>query len=278
MPASLELGNPALNTDFYNRESSIDYGTFTSDYRELATGSAVGDCRSIYTDNVRSINSSDANSSGEDVDAYVPCAHIAPEAWRTAHSDVEPPRDLGALGMSHLWVPKFTAERDTSILSYIGLQGEDNRRKLAETFKRPTTWNQYCEEVSNTTCATDDGIATRPPQNVDEDESYYVPGEYTGHFRYTDENDCDMNPQTCTGHAADYPCHWVSHFLQQTYHLDISLKSSGPSSNGGYSYSQLTQIWEAANATKSDVMMVWWNPEALYSTWRKFICLTSKFT
>jgi hypothetical protein len=60
---------------------------------------------------------------------------------------------------------------------------------------------------------------------------------------------------------------WTSFVQQQFYHLDIALKSNGnePGSNG-YSYSEMIDIWAAANATKSNVMMEWWTPNALYQT------------
>ena len=33
---------------------------------------------------------------------------------------------------------------------------------------------------------------------------YHVGGEYMGHFRATEKNNCDMNPTNCTGHVADF--------------------------------------------------------------------------
>ena len=64
----------------------------------------------------------------------------------------------------------------------------------------------------------------------------------------------------------DFPCGWSSFVTQQTYHLDIGLQSSGPQDPiaRGYTYQQMTQIWAAANATKSNVLLHWWTPEALY--------------
>jgi hypothetical protein len=50
----------------------------------------------------------------------------------------------------------------------------------------------------------------------------------------------------------------------QTYHLGISLESDGnePGSNG-YSYGEMVEILNAANATKSDLIFYWWYPEAV---------------
>jgi len=50
-----------------------------------------------------------------------------------------------------------------------------------------------------------------------------------------------------------------------TYYLSIALEGDGDEPYcKGYSYSQLTEIWRAANATKSHVMMMWWAPHPLH--------------
>lgn len=56
----------------------------------------------------------------------------------------------------------------------------------------------------------------------------------------------------------------------------MALESSGADEgSNGYSYAQMTEIWAAANATKSHVMMRWWTPEALYQT---FLGSNAEFT
>lgn len=260
MPVSVETSNYGLSTGFYDKRASLDYGSASHDFSELTRASKVLDCRSVE---------------GESAESYQTCAHVVMETWLADHGGgvirgIEAPRDLGALGSTHLWVPRFTAERDPSLSTYLRLSGEKNRHRLAETFKRPTTWKTYCEEVSTDNCATDDGVASRSP-GAEEEDSMFVEGLYTGHFRATEENDCNNFPNTCNGHVADYPCEWKSFVTQQMHHLDIALRSSGPSLNGGYTYSQLNEIWHAANATKSDVMMLWWTPEALFDMFRKYL-------
>lgn len=163
-------------------------------------------------------------------------------------------------------IPKFTAEKDSSLLSHFGLAGEENRRKLAERFNFPTTWGDYCNEVSPDGCRGNNStVAGRPPESEEETKSFFVEGLYTGHFRKTELNDCDKWPANCTGHFVDYPCGWTSFFIQQAHHLNIGLKSTGeqPGSDG-YTYGQMLEIWYAANWTKSDVIGWWWRPEALY--------------
>ena len=259
MPTSVESSAFGLTTNFYDEKGTLDYGS-SYNYSELTKASNIIDCRNIDRNTIKT---------------YEPCAHVAMEVWAADHGGweaqgIEPPRDLGALASTQWWVPKFTADRDASLTNYLGLMGEKNRRKLAETFKRPTTWKAYCNEVSENSCSIDDGVAARAPF-PDEEDSMFVEGFYTGHFRATEENDCNrFNGTMCTGHITDYPCSWGSFVTQQAYHLDIALTSSGPSSNGGYSSNQLYEIWHAANATKSDVMMLWWTPDALFDRFRTF--------
>lgn len=108
-------------------------------------------------------------------------------------------------------VTKFTALEDPTVLNLIGIEGERNRKKMAELFKRPTNWKDYCEVVSPSNCTVPDDVAKRPPRDDAEGSRYHVGGEYIGHFRATDKNDCDKNPTTCTGHVADFVSFGVKH-------------------------------------------------------------------
>ena len=122
---------------------------------------------------------------------------------------------------------------------YSGYQGKQNREKLARTFKRPTTWKEYCTLVSTKHCSEKDDFAHEaPPEDGSEDGRYFVEGKYTGYFRATDKNNCTNN-EKCSGHFMNYPCDWTSHFLQQAHHLDIALESEGKKDvSGGYKYSE----------------------------------------
>lgn len=259
IPATLESGTAEDLVDFYHPASALGYGE-SYDYEALRRGNEVVDCRTIH------------NAPGEE---YQSCAHVMPEVWHGQTSQYEPlleegvidrPGLCGTLGYQGLYIPLFTAANDTSLLTYLGLAGEENRQKLAETFKRPTSWKDYCELVSPHNCTWEDPIAAGYPSEGNENR-YHVEGEYTGYFRATDKNDCEKNPTTCTGHVVDYPCGWTSFVEQQTHHLNIALESDGGDPiSGGYSYAQMTEIWAAANATRSNVMMQWWTPEALFQT------------
>ena len=93
-----------------------------------------------------------------------------------------------------------------------------------------------------------------------ENGRYFLEGSYTGHFRFTQKNNCTTNPN-CTGHFSDYPCSWTSYAKQQAHHLNIALEI--PKGSDGYSYSEMVDIWHAANATKSDAIGLWWRPDAI---------------
>jgi hypothetical protein len=211
------------------------------------------------------------------------CAHVVAEVWEThramfhemqADNVIEPLTSMGAVGYQGWHIPRYTGANDPTLFTYLGLAGEQNRRKLAETFLRPTSWKEYCDFVSLDQCQTPDSVSSRAPQDdgvADETDRYFLQGLYTGHFRATEKNDCDSNPTTCTGHIVDYPCDWTSFIAQQTRHLNIAVESNGPAepggtSGGGYSYTQMSDIWHAANATRSNVLMLWWTPQALFET------------
>ena len=102
-------------------------------------------------------------------------------------------------------------------------------------------------------------LSARYPETDIEKNSYFVEGLYSGHFRMTDDNDCDMNPDTCVGHVVSPTCSWTTYVENQMYWNNISLASAGPKEpNNGYSYSSMIEIWRAANATRSHVLTWWW--------------------
>jgi len=266
VPTSVELGSADMRLDFYAPDMPMDYGV-AYDWEGHKRANDIGDCLLL--------KANDGNLRGPK-DEYQSCAHVVPEIWSGSIKTVQeleqaeivtPRQSMGALGQQTWFIPKFTGEYDPTLLNYLGLQGEENRKKLAATFLRPASWKEYCENVSTDGCNTPDEVAKRAPADEEEERRMFAEGQYTGHFRATDQNNCTKNPLTCTGHIVDYPCGWDSNTKQLTYHLDIALESNGAEAvSGGYSYSQMTEIWAAANATKNHVIMQWWTPEALYRT------------
>ena len=85
------------------------------------------------------------------------------------------------------YVPLFTAEHDPSLLHYSGLVGEENREKLAKTFKKPLSWGHYCERVSPNNCSVADSVAARAPKDEYEYWRHFYQGLYTGHFMVRDQ-------------------------------------------------------------------------------------------
>ena len=88
--------------------------------------------------------------------------------------------------------------------------------RLADMFKRPMRWIDYCTHISEDNCTSNDGVASRAPVDVAEGQNYFMQDEYTGHFIHTERNNCTVNPN-CTGHLIDYPCTWSAYTAAQLY-------------------------------------------------------------
>jgi hypothetical protein len=149
------------------------------------------------------------------------CFHVLPEVWNgqttssawmsalaLSEGYIEPVQGNGQVGNMSWYVAAFTIDNDATLASFYGLQGEANRRKLAEAFLKPTptTWKEYCEEVSPNNCTAPDETARRYPQEGDETKFFASSAGYFGHFRKTRENDCTAFPDTCVGHFIAPPC------------------------------------------------------------------------
>jgi len=259
VPSTLETGSRDVLLSFYDERGAFPYPTRAYGWDDLRTANEApnGDCTYVLRQ-----------------DAEATCANVLPEVWagqKAAWSEarnqgyIEPPVGTVTVGKLSWYLPRFAVAQDPSLASYLGLRGEENRRRLAETFLRPTTWLDYCNEVSETNCAVPDDVAQRPPTPVEIEEGtsskYRLDGIYTGHFRKTPRNDCSAN--NCTGHIIDAPCTWSTNVGQQLYWNEIYLESSGPlAPNYAYSYGDMLDIWEASVQTRSPVIMWWWYPDA----------------
>ena len=198
IPVSLESGTATDTVDFYDFKSSLGYGT-SYDYEALRRGNEAKDCRLV--------------NKVDDLGNYQSCAHVLTEVWYGQAEQtnflwnegvIERPGVMGALGFQSTFIPRFTAEDDASLLTHLGLKGEENRQKLADTFLRPTSWGEYCALVSDNNCTSADATAQRAPDNDEEFSRYFVEDVFNGFFRRTDQNNCTLNPTTCTGHVVDY--------------------------------------------------------------------------
>ena len=273
VPATIETGAADLNCNFYDPNNAFDYGATAYDYDALRTAHQQSDCTSTTTT---------TTTMNQNADEYQSCAHVIPEVWNGQVENyrkleregvIEPPTGGGAVGRLGWFIPRFLAQQDQTLLEYFGLQNQ--RQKAAENFPRPVTFQDYCDRVSTSGCLNDT-VATRPPDSGgDEGGRFFVPEVFQGHFLFTEDNDCDLHPDSCTGHITDLPCDWSTFARQQAYHLNISVESNGSlQPNGGYTYGRLTEIFQAANATKSNLLIYWWIPEALY---QEFLGTESEF-
>eukprot|EP00526_Cylindrotheca_closterium_P003914 CAMPEP_0113633486 /NCGR_PEP_ID=MMETSP0017_2-20120614/17428_1 /TAXON_ID=2856 /ORGANISM="Cylindrotheca closterium" /LENGTH=1188 /DNA_ID=CAMNT_0000544129 /DNA_START=312 /DNA_END=3878 /DNA_ORIENTATION=+ /assembly_acc=CAM_ASM_000147 len=276
VPVSVETGNAHIDFSFYSPEEvrnagRIFYNQFSSISRSFQYAHIYGDCRlaekkvlaryetcAHFSPEIRfPIEEVDLITSGHSVQRFEQTGEMV----RTRIA--EPLEPAGGFGEQGLYIPKFTAQQDPSLISYFGMIGEDNRQKLADTFLRPTRWSDYCELISPSQCEDADSVATRAPMDRTEAGRFFVSGLYTGYFQKTDRNDCERNPSTCTGHVADYPCTLQSPVENQVYHLGLALEGDIDNKRFGYDLSELPEIWHAANATKSNVLLYWTKPTLL---------------
>lgn len=198
VPTTIETGTPDATVNFYDPLDRFQYGT-SHDTLSLEIAQELHlDCTKRDTSNT----------------SYQSCAQFVPEDWdaRNAKTQsmlqmgiIDPPQSMGMIGQEAWFVPKFTAKRDPSILNYLGLMGDgdENRHKLAKFFPVPTTWKDYCQQVSKDNCTAPDGVAQRPPNGEHEWDRLFAQDLYTGYFRTTDQNNCTKHPHTCTGHFAE---------------------------------------------------------------------------
>mmetsp|Transcript_24903 Transcript_24903/g.61262 ORF Transcript_24903/g.61262 Transcript_24903/m.61262 type:complete len:912 (-) Transcript_24903:49-2784(-) len=254
VPVTIGLGDDSMKSSFYYIENAMPYSKSSYAWDALQKANELGgNC--LLTD--------------ED------CAHVIPDVWlgqqkKYDQEYVDGQLDYlggnGQVGKVGWYIPKFTARRHPFSITHMGLS--QDRHRLAEVFKRPTTWADYCHEVSASNCSSPDEVAASYP--LEANMGKYFGDGFIGHFRATEENNCTgaANNDTCTGHIVGAPCSWSTFLESQAYWNNIALASSGNLVNRGYTYSEMIQIWNAANATKSDVMMWWYEPDALLEQYK----------
>jgi len=257
VPSTIKTGSRDKHFNFYDPANSFDFGTMTYDYNALRTASIYPNCQE-----------SPKNAS---------CAHVLPEMWdgqeryfKEAKKEgfIEAKVWNGMVGKFSWYVPKYTAQKDPTLLSIFGLTNaantasrRSNRRKLAKTFKRPFNWGDYCALFSANNCTTPDAVALRAPITSTEGARYHVDGVFRGKFNATDDNDCDKNPTTCTGHIVSPTCEWTNWVVPQAHHNNIHVWSNGSGATSDYSYMHQIEVLKAAVATRSDILFYWWTPD-----------------
>jgi 7 transmembrane sweet-taste receptor of 3 GCPR len=255
VPTTVGMGADTPQASFYAPDMPMSWSSKAYAWEELVTANVMGG-RCDLTDQ--------------------DCVHVLPEVWigqeklwtdYLSDGQIDQVNGDGQVGKMSWYIPVHTAQLHPNMVSYHGMVGR--REELASIFNRPTSWGDYCEFFSPTNCTEDDGIAVRSPADETEETKYFHDGSFTGFFSPTDKNDCTRNPDTCSGHIVGAPCSWSTNVDAQTYWNDIALETDGPlPENQGYSYGQMIEIWRAANATESHVMMWWWTPDATIEEFR----------
>eukprot|EP00980_Cylindrotheca_fusiformis_P004723 scaffold1004_cov105-Cylindrotheca_fusiformis.AAC.6 len=254
VPVSVGLGNDTAISSFYSMETALPFSRKTYSFDAIEKANEVGgNCMLTEED----------------------CVHLIPDVWLGQKETMLRAFDDGQIdyldgngqvGKISWYIPAFTAARHPLTVTHVGMEGKNE--ELAAIFKRPTTWLDYCHDVSLTNCSTPDEVAERYPQSAEEQGKYFADG-YIGHFRDTIDNNCTLNNgTTCTGHIVNAPCKWSTFLESQAYHNNIPLKSNGKDANDGYAYHEMLEIWAAANATRSDVIMWWYEPDPAVQLYR----------
>ena len=253
VPVTIELGNKAKNMEFYSPKNTFDFGVdaYLFDALKEPQKTMDGSCPSQKND---------------DSKEYIPCAHAMLEIWPSGQRDnmriafdktngyAENGGSNGAYGKISWYTFESYVAKDPALKSFYGYQ---DRNKMAKMFKRPVSYKEYCANYSTTSCN---------PSNADKEKYFISGGVYNGYFV---ADNCTENPQTCAGHFIQSPCTWVTWVDSQIRYANpngsLALKLSGPLPNGGYSYSQMLQVLEAAGANNENILFWWWSPESMLS-------------
>lgn len=246
VPATVGLtGEMTKLSDFYAMENQLQFSPLTYSPEGLIRSNQANGCNQVEEE----------------------CVHVLPEVWDGqreiyeklfAEDEIYLPSSNGMLGQTSLYVPSFTARNNPALTSFLGYEGETNRPLLAELFKRPSTWQEYCELVSKNNCTIPNIVTSEYPSSEEEKGQYFAQGRYTGHFEATRESDCTQ-VQNCAGYIVGPPCELTTNLDAQLHWNNITgLRRDGPLlPDGAYTTKSMREIWLAANATRSNVIM-WW--------------------
>ncbi|CAB9513712.1 expressed unknown protein [Seminavis robusta] len=197
--------------------------------------------------------------------------HVLPEVWNSQRENyyqaiqnqsiVHDPvgTATGIWGQSQWYVPTHTAQAHPALLHYYGLQ-QATTLQLADIFRQPYTWGMYCDLISTSKCQEPNAVAQRAPSDDEEVALYHVRRLYTGYFgvhqssghviAHDNSSNSNSNNNTLATLAEPWNNNNIS--LQQSTHDRESMK----------------QIWKAAMATQSHVMMAWWTPDSFLEAFR----------
>ena len=120
-----------------------------------------------------------------------------------------------------LYVSCFTANQVMSVTRIVGLNIQENWKKIADMFNGPITWGIYCDELSLLKYSSGNDVASPPPGNEFESSAYFVRGLYRRYLRDSERNDYVSHPHTCTGHLLDTSCYCYFNFKALIYWNNI---------------------------------------------------------
>ena len=272
-PTALFMDNePTTNQYYYTMHADQPYDW---DALEMTNLVADGDCR--HADPFR-----------------LPCAHVLSQIWmeeerwdravrdKTIATTADDNNNNVMMGTTGLYIPAHTAQAYPELVSHWGLR-DAMPQQLARIFRQPYTWGYYCQMIASNFCnGNGDAIAIRAPKTSEEAFRYYEPGLFTGYFGAANENNNSDNSSSSSsvlsndnrmGHlfvpssCDDFAKNNVE---AQLYWNNItSLISQGPLlPNRGYELEHIRQIYLAANATRSHVMIWWYSPDSLVEMFR----------
>ena len=263
VPVTIETGDADKNMEFYSPKNDFDYPSMGYHWKALETASKLaGD--QCPTSKLPSATS------------YKACAHAMLEVWPAGNTENiknlaggsggspgggygEIAGSIGGYGLISWYTFERVIVADPTLKSMYGFT---DRSKMAGLFKRPISWYEYCEQ-SYGTCSQE------PIDKDSGSQIFYKKGVYAGYFR---ADNCVENPTTCAGYIVNAPCDWstfVDAQIKWTHpNGKLPLKTAGPRTDGGYSYGQMQQIFEAAGELNENILMWWWEPEAMLEKWK----------
>ena len=226
----------------------------------------------------------------------LPCAHVMPQIWShvrweqavrdqtiiaedTAHDNNNNANGMMMMGTTGLYIAAQTARVYPELVSHWGLR-DATPHQMARIFRPPTTWGDYCQLISSNVCRQADAVAFRAPRTTEEAVRYYEPGLFTGYFGTADEIHHNNNSSSSSSSSSNEIGHLFlpsscdefakNNVEAQLYWNNItSLTSQGPLlPNRGYDLEHIQQIYLAANATRSHVMIWWYSPDSLVELFR----------
>ena len=290
VPVTIETGSKDVNMDFYHPENTFGYPSTGYNWKALKFADTIDTdaCPQSMLSTTKDVATATTGTTATTATAarrtteptttneYVPCAHSQLEVWPAGNTknlnDVisqgwgEIAGSIGGYGKISWYTFERVIAADPSLKSFYGFT---NRKKIANLFKRPISWYEYCIKFAIGTCDASDTVVKSSPVDAAAGAHYYIANIYPGYFK---GDNCVTNPTTCTGYIVGAPCDWSTYVDAQIRwshpNGTLPLVSEGTRDDGGYTYGQMQEIYEAAGRLNENVLMWWWEPETIMERWK----------